>query len=185
MRSPIPSNGSSQCKNSPPPLPNSQKKTLFISVFRTIIHTSLNPPPGGYDFSLDLVQKEKTSTSTLYVTLRPGLHQFLHAAKKACFEIVTFTWWPEKYISQILSKIDPTGEIITHKLFDNYLLKIGNKKAVMDLKLTGRMQDRSVIIDKDPNLRVKQWRNAIKVNPFTGDSNDGELWRLFGFSRHR
>ncbi|KAF3341303.1 phosphatase PSR2 [Carex littledalei] len=179
MRSPIRSLPSSPCKSSPPPLPDSQKKTLCISVFRTIIHTSLNPPPGAYDFSLDLVKNEKTST--LYVILRPGLHEFLHAAKKACFEIVTFTWWPQKYVSQILNQIDPNGQIITHKLFHNYFLKTGNRKAVMDLTLTGRMKDRSVIIDKNPNLCVKQWRNAIKVSPFTGDNNDDELWRLFSF----
>ncbi|KAF3341349.1 putative C-terminal domain small phosphatase [Carex littledalei] len=125
------------------------------AVFKTIIHTSLDPPPGGYNFSLDVVTKD--TTLTLYVTLRPGLHEFLLAAKKACFEVVTFTWQPREYVSHILSQIDPTGEMISHKMFHNYCHETGNRKAVMDLMLTGRKLDRSVIIDKNPNFCVKQW----------------------------
>lgn len=140
---------------------------------------SLDPLPGRHNFSVKTVTKEKTST--LYVTLRPGLHEFLQAAKKACFEIVTFTK-RRRYMSWILRQIDPTGEIITHQLFhDDCCPETGKRKDIIDLNQTGRMLDRSVIIHYNPKSHVKPWCNAIKVGPFTGDTDDVELSTLLSF----
>lgn len=72
-----------------------------------MIHVSEKPPPDGrYNFKVDnWVNKKKTA---LYVILRPGLGEFLKAAKKASFEIVAFTMWPQGLISDILDRIDPS-----------------------------------------------------------------------------
>jgi Dullard-like phosphatase family protein len=176
MKPSIPSSQNSQCNSTPFLLPNSKKKTLFICASRTIFHISLSPPPGGYDFSIVAVTKTK-KTWTLYVTLRPGLNEFLNAAKKACFEIVTFSK-PRCYMFPILNHIDPTGKLITHRLFHEYSF---DPKTVINLYKTGRMLDHSVIIDYNPKLHVKPWRNAIKVSKFTGNADDVELRSLVSF----
>ncbi|KAJ3691364.1 hypothetical protein LUZ61_020528 [Rhynchospora tenuis] len=85
-------------------------------------------------------------------------------------------------MSQILNQIDPTGDIITHQQFkDHYLLDMGKENLVMDLTVTGRKLDTSVIIDHNPDVNVKPWCNQVKVSPFTGDVNDVELWSLLSF----
>ncbi|KAF3341322.1 carboxy-terminal domain RNA polymerase II polypeptide A small phosphatase 2-like protein [Carex littledalei] len=165
MRSPIRSLPSSPCKSSPPPLPDSQKKTLCISVFRTIIHTSLNPPPGAYDFSLDLVKNEKTST--LYVILRPG------------YQIVIITASVRDYASPIIDRLDPNG-LIAHRLYRDSCKRNKQGMPIKDLALTGRSLDRCIIID-DIWRRVPQWDNVVRIRPFKGDMKDAELMRLLQF----
>jgi Dullard-like phosphatase family protein len=126
------------------------------------------------------VVTKKEKTKTLYVTLRPGLIEFFQAAKKARFEIVTISK-PRYYTSHILNHIDPTGKIITHRLFYDYSFDPKNRKNVIDLYQTGRKLDHSVIIDYNPKFHVKPWCNAIKVTKFTGNADDVELQSMVSF----
>lgn len=160
----------SPCTSSINLLPNPDKKTLLLGVRKTIIHASRNPPPDGqYDFKVDWVEKKKTRV--LYVILRPGLREFLQAAKKASFEIVPFTMWPRSLMSDILDWIDPSGLIISHWMM---------RSSHSDM-LKGRLLDRTVMVDHKPKIYGKPWSNAIKVSLFSGNANDVELWSLHSF----
>lgn len=154
------------------PLLNPYKRTLLLGVHKTMIHVTEKPPPDGrYNFKVDnWVNKKKMA---LYVILRPGLDKFLKAAKKASFEIVAFTMWPQGLISDILDRIDPSRRIISHC----WLIQDTHSDM-----LKGRtLLDRTVMVDHEPRVHDKYWSNVIKVSPFFGDANDSELWSLLGF----
>lgn len=161
-------------------LPESSKKTLFLSLRRTLIRFTFNPPRDQFDFVVYPLIRGKRRAC--YVLKRPGLDELLRAAKSSLFEVVIYTRWISEYAGPIIDMLDPTGELITHRLYQNACTdKHGKGFFVKDLVTTGRKLDRSVIIDNNPRKHVKQWVNAIAVRPFLGDHTDTELINLLEF----
>lgn len=116
-----------------------------------------------------------------YVIKRPGLDEFLCAAKNASIEVVVYTSECNEYADPIIDILDPTGKLITHRLYRNACTKCGNGLFMKDLVSTGRQLDQSLIIDDNPKKHVKQWGNAIAVRPFLGDHTDTDLINLAKF----
>jgi TFIIF-interacting CTD phosphatase-like protein len=114
---------------------------------------------------------KKKKTRTLYVILRPGLLEFLPAAKKASLEIAPYTMWPRSLMSDILDRIDPSGLMITH-----WMTRDSHSEM-----LKRRLLVRTVMIDHKPEVYGKPGSNAIKVSLISGDENDVELWNLHDF----
>jgi carboxy-terminal domain RNA polymerase II polypeptide A small phosphatase len=162
------------------PLPDTLKKTLFLGLRRTLVRFTFNPP--CYQFDFVVYPPIKGKRRACYVIKRPGVDELLRAAKSASFEVVIYTRWHSEYAIPIIDKLDLTGGLITHRLYQNACVdKHGKGMFVKDLVMTGRKLDRSVIIDYNPRKHVKQWANSIAVRPYMGDRTDTELKSLLEF----
>lgn len=161
-----------------PPLPSPGRRTLFLDLDETLIHSQTEPPPSRFDFTVRPVIGGHAVT--FYVVKRPGVEAFLRAAADA-FEVVVFTAGLQEYASLVLDRLDPDGEVFAHRLYRGACRDAGDGTLVKDLAATGRALDRAVIIDDNPNAYALQPENAVPVAPFVDDDNDQELQRMTAF----
>ncbi|KAG9448170.1 hypothetical protein H6P81_014298 [Aristolochia fimbriata] len=159
-----------------PPLDCQEKKTVFLDLDETLIHSKSDPPPERYDF----VVRPTIDGEVLnfYVLKRPGVDELLEEIGKN-FEIVVFTAGLREYASLVLDILDSKG-LISHRLYrDSCKQKEG--KFVKDLSELGRDLKKVVIVDDNPNAYEFQPENALPVAPFIDDLEDRELRRVMKF----
>uniref|UniRef100_A0A5B7CA86 Putative C-terminal domain small phosphatase n=1 Tax=Davidia involucrata TaxID=16924 RepID=A0A5B7CA86_DAVIN len=153
-----------------------EKKTIFLDLDETLVHSKPEPPPEKYDFIVrPVIDGEKVN---FYVLKRPFVDEFLESLSQK-FEIVVFTAGIEEYASLVVDRIDRKA-VISHRLYRDSCKEV-NGKFVKDLSDLGRDLRSVVIIDDNPNSYSLQPENAIPVRPFTNDLSDGELRRLIEF----
>ncbi|XP_068658897.1 uncharacterized protein [Aristolochia californica] len=159
-----------------PPLTCPDRKTVFLDLDETLIHSKADPPPQRYDFVVrPTIEGEVLN---FYVLKRPGVDELLEEIGKN-FEIVVFTAGLKEYASLVLDKLDSKG-LISYRLYrDSCKQKEG--KFVKDLSELGRDLKRVVIIDDNPNAYEFQPENALPVAPFIDDLGDQELQRVMKF----
>ncbi|KAK8524564.1 hypothetical protein V6N13_015584 [Hibiscus sabdariffa] len=160
-----------------PPLISTTKKTIFLDLDETLVHSSPDPPPKTYDF----IVKPSIGGQIVnfYVLKRPGVDFFLEEISKE-HEVVVFTAGLKQYASQVLDKLDPEGRFISHRLYRDSCKEV-NGKFVKDLSEMGRNLGRVVIVDDNPNAYFLQPENAVPIRPFVEDSEDRELEKLLRF----
>lgn len=162
-------------------LPQSNKRTIFLDLDETLVHSKPGPPIHKYDFivrpEIDGVEVE------FYVTKRPFVDELLETLKQK-FELVIFTAGVEEYASKVLEKLDGK-EAIRHRLYRDSCRIVDEKYYVKDLESTGRDLSRAAIVDDNPNSYSLQPENGIPISPFTGDMGDVELLRLMDFFNGR
>ncbi|CAN6335996.1 unnamed protein product [Urochloa humidicola] len=161
-----------------PPPPSPGRRTLFLDLDETLIHSQTDPPPARFDFTVRPVIGGQAVT--FYVAKRPGVEAFLRAAAES-FEVVVFTAGLQEYASLVLDRLDPDGELFAHRLYRGACRDAGDGRLVKDLAATGRALDRAVIVDDNPNAYALQPENAVPVAPFVDDDNDQELQRVMAF----
>ncbi|XP_047043318.1 probable C-terminal domain small phosphatase [Lolium rigidum] len=161
-----------------PPPTDPTKKTLFLDLDETLIHSQTDPVPDLYDFTVHPVICGQAIT--FYVRKRPGVDAFLHAAADA-FEVVVFTAGLEQYASLVLDRLDPAGDLIAHRLYRGACRDGGDGRLVKDLSATGRPLGCAIIVDDNPNAYALQPENALPVVPFIDDDDDKELQKVMGF----
>lgn len=162
-----------------PPLLSAKKKTVFLDLDETLVHSKPSPPPEKYDFVVKpVIDGEKVE---FFVLKRPFVDELLEFLSKE-FEIVVFTAGIEEYASQVLDRLDSKA-VISHRLYRDSCREVDGK-FVKDLSQLGRELSRVVIVDDNPNSYVFQPQNAIPIIPFTDDLGDVELKRLINFFEH-
>ncbi|KAL6619579.1 hypothetical protein ACP70R_034718 [Stipagrostis hirtigluma subsp. patula] len=163
-----------------PPQPSpGGRRTLFLDLDETLIHSQTDPPPSArYDFTVRPVIGGQAIT--FYVAKRPGVDAFLRAAAES-FEVVVFTAGLQEYASLVLDRLDPDGAVFAHRLYRGACRDVGDGRLVKDLAATGRDLDRAVIVDDNPNAYSLQPENAVPVAPFVDDASDQELQRVMAF----
>ncbi|KAJ1262096.1 hypothetical protein BS78_09G081100 [Paspalum vaginatum] len=161
-----------------PPQPSPGKRTLFLDLDETLIHSQTDPPPARFDFTVRPVIGGHAVT--FYVAKRPGVEAFLRAAAES-FEVVVFTAGLQEYASLVLDRLDPDGEVFAHRLYRGACRDAGDGRLIKDLAATGRPLDRAVIVDDNPNAYALQPENAVPVAPFVDDHSDQELQRVMAF----
>lgn len=162
-----------------PPLLSAKKKTIFLDLDETLVHSKPSPPPEKYDFVVKpVIDGEKVE---FFVLKRPFVDELLEFLSKE-FEIVVFTAGIEEYASQVLDRLDSKA-VISHRLYRDSCREVDGK-FVKDLSQLGRELSRVVIVDDNPNSYVFQPQNAIPIIPFTDDLGDVELKRLINFFEH-
>ncbi|XP_022724687.1 carboxy-terminal domain RNA polymerase II polypeptide A small phosphatase 1 [Durio zibethinus] len=159
-----------------PPLICESKKTIFLDLDETLVHSSPDPPPKMYDFvvrpSID------GQIMNFYVLKRPGVDFFLEEISKK-YEVVVFTAGLKQYASQVLDKLDPKG-FISYRFYRDSCKEVGGK-FVKDLSEMGRDLGKVVIVDDNPNAYSLQPENAVPIRPFVEDGRDRELEKLVKF----
>ncbi|PKA64471.1 Mitochondrial import inner membrane translocase subunit TIM50 [Apostasia shenzhenica] len=167
------------CKKGLPPPLIPGRKTLFLDLDETLVHSQVGAPPEHYDFTVHpLIDGQEI---TFYVLRRPEVEELLRAAAKS-YEVVVFTAGLEEYASRVLDRLDPSGEMIAHRLYRDSCREVEGGKLVKDLAGLGRDLAKVVIVDDNPGSYTLQMENAIPVAPFVDDlSGDRELQRVMRF----
>ncbi|XP_016447101.1 uncharacterized protein LOC107772129 [Nicotiana tabacum] len=162
--------------NALPPLVSPDKRTIFLDLDETLVHSKPNPPPEKYDFIVrPVIDGHRVE---FYVLKRPFVDELLEFLSEK-FEVVVFTAGLKEYASLVLDRIDRKG-LISHRLFRDSCKEVDGK-FVKDLSDMGRDMKRVVIVDDNPNSYLFQPENAIPIRPFTDDLGDGELKKLIEF----
>jgi len=158
----------------PPSL--SIRKTVFLDLDETLVHSHPSPPPERFDFVVRPVIDGEPMD--FYVLKRPGVDEFLEALASK-YEVVVFTAALKEYASMVLDRLD-RNRFISHRLYRDSCRHIDGK-LVKDLNETGRDLKRVVIVDDNPSSFSNQPENAILIRPFVDDIFDRELWKLRSF----
>ncbi|KAF5738282.1 putative Carboxy-terminal domain RNA polymerase II polypeptide A small phosphatase [Tripterygium wilfordii] len=159
-----------------PPSISPNKRTVFLDLDETLVHSNRDPPPNQFDFVVR--PKIDGNLMNFYVLKRPGLDEFLEFLNGK-FEVVVFTAGLKEYASLVLDRIDKKG-VISHRLYRDSCKEVDGR-FVKDLSATGRELNRVVIVDDNPNACAFQPENAIQIRPFIDDQRDEELMRLVKF----
>ncbi|KAK6932739.1 FCP1 homology domain [Dillenia turbinata] len=159
-----------------PPLQFPAKRTIFLDLDETLIHSKTDPPPEKFDFIV--TPKINGEIMTFYVLKRPGVDEFLEKLRQK-FEIIVFTAGLREYASLILDQLDEKS-LISHRLYRDSCREIEGR-FVKDLGNLGRDLKSLVIVDDNPNAYSFQRQNAIPIRPFIDDLEDCELRKLMGF----
>ncbi|KAG4960321.1 hypothetical protein JHK82_037008 [Glycine max] len=154
----------------------SLRKTVFLDLDETLVHSHPSPPPERFDFVVRPVIGGEPMD--FYVLKRPGVDEFLESLA-AKYEVVVFTAALKEYASMVLDRLD-RNRFISHRLYRDSCRNIDGK-LVKDLNETGRDLKRVVIVDDNPNSFSNQPDNAILIRPFVDDIFDRELWKLKSF----
>ncbi|MFS8026579.1 putative protein-serine/threonine phosphatase [Helianthus anomalus] len=160
-----------------PPLISPNKKTVFLDLDKTLIHSipaSRLIGPRNYDFVAKPLLGCKGDER--YVLKRPYVDEFLRFLSESDFEIVVFTAGNEEYASTVLDMLDRDG-LISHRLYRDSCKEI-NGRCVKDLSCLGRDLKKGVIVDDKPKSYSLQPENGIPISPFTDDLGDEELKKL-------
>ena len=154
----------------------SKKPTLVLDLDETLVHSSIEPFHGA-DFVFSVNCNERMFQ--VYTKKRPFVDKFLSEVAKR-FEVVVFTASQEIYASRILDLLDPTGNIISHKLYrESCYLVEGN--YLKELSCLGRDLRRTVIVDNSPAAFGYQLDNGIPIESWFDDESDSELLALLPF----
>ena len=78
----------------------------------------------------------------------------------------------EEYAAPIIDVLDPTGELITARIYRDGTTKTEHYQCVKDMQLVGRDLDRTVLVDDTPLAFLHQPNNGIPVLGFRGDPDD-------------
>ncbi|XVF87264.1 hypothetical protein PTKIN_Ptkin18bG0105100 [Pterospermum kingtungense] len=164
-------------RNMLPPLVSDKKGTIVLDLDETLVHSTLDPPPPRYDFTVS--RKIHRVTINFYVSKRPGVDEFLEMISKK-YEVVVFTAGHKEYASKVLDTLDPKG-FISHRFYRDSCKRVRGK-LVKDLSKMGRDLRKIVIVDDNPKSFALQPENGIPIKPFLGDELwDRELMKLAGF----
>ncbi|XAR66610.1 Phosphoprotein phosphatase [Bertholletia excelsa] len=160
-----------------PPPTSPEKRTVFLDLDETLVHSKPDPPPEKYDFVVrPVIDGVRVN---FYVLKRPCVDELLEFLTQK-FEVVVFTAGLEEYASLVLDRLDRSGSI-AHRLYRSSCREVDGK-FVKDLAETGRDLKKVVIVDDNPNSYSLQPDNAIPISPFTGElPGDEELRRLMEF----
>ncbi|GAB4831477.1 hypothetical protein Ancab_005494 [Ancistrocladus abbreviatus] len=159
-----------------PPLTKPTKKTIFLDLDETLVHSKPYPPPEKYDFVVKPIIDGEMSD--FYVLKRPGVDELLDFLSKR-FEIIVFTAGRREYASLVLDALD-RNRVISYRLYRDSCKKIDGK-FVKDLSEMGRDLKKVAIVDDNPSSYVFQPENAIQVRPFVDDMEDQECRKLIEF----
>ena len=114
------------------------------------------------------------------INIRPFVQQCLESANED-FEVIVFTASHRCYADVVLDHLDPTGELIHHRLYRESCV-VTEGIYIKDLRI---LQDRRladiVIVDNAAYSFGYQVDNGIPIISWHNDKNDKELFNLIDY----
>ncbi|KAI3966008.1 hypothetical protein MKX01_010965 [Papaver californicum] len=135
-----------------PPSLLPERRTIFLDLDETLIHSTTDPSPERFDFIVR--PRIEGEVMDFYVLKRPGVDEFLESISKK-FEIVVFTAGLKELYRDSCKEMDG--------------------RFVKDLSQIGRDLKNVVLVDDNPNAYIFQPDNALPLRPFIDDPQDREL----------
>jgi CTD small phosphatase-like protein 2 len=96
--------------------------------------------------------------------------------------VIVFTASESGYADPILDRIDPKGELISHRFYRQNCIEMEKNLFVKDLRVFGqRPLDKTCIVDNALHSYIINLRNGIPIIPFMHERSDDQLLKLADF----
>lgn len=153
------------------------KRTIIFDLDETLVHCIENAEQGDFSITIPMANGK---TIRAGVNVRPFVQEVLASANKD-FEVIVFTASHRCYADEVMNYLDPTGELIHHRLYrDNCLAKSG--VFIKDLRVfANRRIEDIVIVDNSTYCFGYQLENGIPIISWFDDKNDRELFKLIKY----
>ena len=148
------------------------KKTLFLDVDETLVHSSFRATDNA-DIVLPIEIEGKIFE--IYVLVRPHCCEFILEVAKY-YEVVIFTASLSKYAIPLMDILDPK-RVAPQRLFREHCTFFKDC-FVKDMSRVGRPLNQVMIIDNSPNSYQFQPENGIPILSWYDDPKDTELLKL-------
>lgn len=133
------------------------------------------------DKYVNIPSEDSSQVYRIGFNIRPFAVECLKEANKY-FEVIVFTAGTRNYANCILDVLDPTGELIQHRLFRDSCIEIVNDEKTLYIKdlriLEGRKLEDIIIVDNAVISFAHQIDNGIPILPFREDKDDNEFLHL-------
>jgi CTD small phosphatase-like protein 2 len=116
--------------------------------------------------------------------IRPYCKECLELANKY-YEVIVFTASHQWYADAILNHIDPTGELIQHRMYRDKCIKTTDNVYIKDLRVLNNIDLKDVmLVDNAVYSFGAQLSNGIPIIPFKDDKDDFEFLSLMSFIKN-
>jgi CTD small phosphatase-like protein 2 len=150
------------------------RKTVVFDLDETLVHCCDNPAEAQVPITVPFPTGEFVEAG---INIRPYAREVLMSASQD-FEVIVFTASHKCYADEVLNILDPTGDLVHHRLYrENCVVTDG--VHIKDLRILGnrRLQD-IVIIDNAAYSFAYQLDNGIPIISWYNDLADKELFNL-------
>lgn len=157
----------------------SPKKTLIFDLDETLVHCVADITQAEVVIPVRFPSGETVCAG---VNIRPYAKECLAAANQT-FEVMVFTASQQCYADRVLDYLDPSNQLIHHRLYrDSCLPHQG--LYIKDLRILAnrRLQD-IVIVDNAAYSFAYQLDNGVPILPWFDDRSDRELQHLMQYMR--
>lgn len=155
------------------------KKTIVFDLDETLVHCCEDPEKSKPDIILPIVFPTGEVVNA-GINIRPYAREVLREANQD-FEVIIFTASQKCYADVVIDFIDPTGELVHHRLYrDNCVNTQGI--YIKDLRiLTNRRLQDIIIVDNAAYSFGYQLDNGIPIISWHDDRYDKELYNLMDY----
>ena len=153
------------------------KKTIILDMDETLIHCVENPNMES-DAKLSIKLTVGGENIEAGINIRPFVNSTLKELNKY-FEVIVFTASHSSYANVVLDYLDPTGELIHHRLYREHCFLATNQGPyVKDLRILNRDLSQVVLVDNAAYSYAFQLDNGIPIIPYYSGKQDYELTAL-------
>lgn len=156
------------------------RKVLFLDLDETLIHASPNPYQTDFVPHFSVTVSIHGASTPFYVCRRPFVEHFLHTLASH-YELWVFTASISDYANAVIDRLDPSGYLISRRLFRDDCTSVGQDQFVKDLSKHFDDMARCMLLDNSPLAHVICEENAVPCTSFYGDVRDTELLDLLPF----
>ncbi|KDO23969.1 hypothetical protein SPRG_10666 [Saprolegnia parasitica CBS 223.65] len=154
----------------------SAKKCLVLDLDRTLWFRSFEPIP-NVDFVAVLRMTYSKLQTTIYVSLRPGVHYLLQTLA-VYYDLVVFTASEKKFTDLLIDEMDTKGNIQYRLYRDACSLHEERGHLIKDLTQLGRDMKDVILIDDTAEVAAKHPANALICSEYRGSKTDIELYKI-------
>ena len=153
------------------------KRTIIFDLDETLVHCVESPELGDFSIAINIAPGRILRAG---VNIRPYAREVLASANRD-FEVIVFTASYKCYADEVMDYLDPTHELIHHRLYrDSCLFKSG--VFIKDLRIfANRRIEDIVIVDNSTYCFGYQLENGIPIISWFDDINDRELYKLIDY----
>jgi len=153
------------------------KKTVVFDLDETLVHCVDDPRKGHCSINIDFPTGERIQAG---LNIRPYAREVLQAANKD-FEVIVFTASHKCYADKALDCLDPTGELIHHRLYRENCIQVDGV-YIKDLRILARRRLEDIlIIDNAAYSFAYQLDNGVPIISWYSDMSDKELNKLIDY----
>lgn len=118
----------------------------------------------------------------LPINIRPHFKNCILELKKY-YQVIIFTASEEEYADTIINYLDPTDELIEHRVYRQNCITTKDRSYIKDLRIFEDQWELKdiIIVDNLAKSFTMQTNNGIPILPFYSNKNDMELVHLTHF----
>jgi Dullard-like phosphatase family protein len=152
---------------------NASGITLLVDMDETLIHSEEWRPNVRYDETVEIVNP-MGRVEKIGVYVRPYCLEFLERMSQK-FEVAVFTAAREDYASKVIDKLDPTGKLISGRLYRQHCSNAAGT-LVKDFRVIGnRRPENIILVDNLIYSFAADLDNGIHIKSYVNGRDDYEL----------